>query len=183
MLGLAVAVCVYLVVAVILVARLRPSYSHRRDTISELSEHGALYYRLTGLGVFLPVGLGLWLISWLSHGDNADLSLLTASLGAGYVIGALFPCDYGLPRHGSWRQRVHNAGGLVEYVGSAYALFRLAPEQGSLAPLFYVAVLFAPLATATAFVTPLRPVRGLVQRISESLLFGLMIWAVAGTDS
>lgn len=180
MLFFAVGLCVYLFGGVVLLAGLRPGYSHRRDTISELSERGAPRAKLTGLCVFLPVGLGLWWLAYLVWPQERDVGLLAASLGAGYVVGGVFPPDYGLPRHGSWRQKLHNAGGLIEYLGSAYALYRLAPAHLTLDAVFYAAALFAPLTAATAFFRPFRPVRGLVQRIAECLLFGLMTLSVSG---
>lgn len=176
---LAVGLCVYLFVGVTLLAALRPGYSHVSDTISELGERGAPRAKLTGLCVFLPVGLGLWQLGYLIGQRSGDLALLSFSLGVGYVIGGLFPPDYGLPRNGSWRQKLHNAGGLVEYLGGAYALYRLAPEHATLGPLFYATALFVPLTAATAFFKPFRPVRGLVQRIAEALLFGLLALSVA----
>ena len=91
----------------------RPEYRQTIDTISELGERGAGDSRLVSFGLFLPVGLLVWLALWLVHRQNpgvdVSLSLLALScLGTGYVVAAFFPCDPGSPLYGSWRQQVHN---------------------------------------------------------------------------
>jgi hypothetical protein len=61
---------------------------------------------------------------------TTHVALLAFCVGAGYAVGGAFPCDPGLPRHGSWRQNIHDMGGLLEYVGGAYAIYRLLPLTG-----------------------------------------------------
>src|SRR5690349_8467563 len=78
---------------------LRSGYSHISNTISELGQTGAAQAHLVAFGFFLPVGLIVWRALWLAYrhrpgGQDASLVLLALSgLGAGYVVGAFFPCD------------------------------------------------------------------------------------------
>ncbi|MGH7971755.1 MAG: DUF998 domain-containing protein [Limisphaerales bacterium] len=81
-------------------ASLRSDYSHISNTISELGETGASHGHLVGFGLFLPVGLLVWLSLWLMHREISDrgasLALAAMScLGTGYVVSAFLPCDPG----------------------------------------------------------------------------------------
>jgi hypothetical protein len=181
MLAVTLAIAVYLLVAIAALASARPEYSHLRDTISQLGERGAVRAKLMGRGVFVPVGLGLWGIALWMRASNGHAALLAFCIGTGYLVGGAFPCDRGLPPHGSWRQQIHEASGFIEYAGGAYSIYRLASAQGSLAWLFYGAMCFVPFAAAAAFIRPLRPVRGLIQRVAECLLFGTLALAIRAT--
>jgi hypothetical protein len=150
-----------------------------RDTISQLGERGAVRAKFAGRGVFIPVGVGLWGIAYRLVGSNGHGALLAFCIGVGYVVAGAFPCDPGLPVRGSWRQNVHDAGGVVEYAGGAYALLRLAPADGLLHWLFYATAAFLPVAAASAFIPGLKRVRGLIQRCAEILLFAAL-WYVSG---
>lgn len=101
----------------------------------------------------------------------------------GYLGGALFPCDHGSPLTGSGRQQLHNLVGGVQYVGGAAALFLAADAQRALLPSLGPWLLgsagVVALVTLALSVQALFPVRGLIQRVGELLLFGnllLLAW-------
>ena len=174
---LAAATAAYLLIAILFFAARRPSYSHLRDTLSELGEVGAADGRLVSFGIFLPVGLGLLaaaaLIRDSSLAARDPLALLAFCVAAGYLVAAFFPCDPGSPLSGSARQGVHNLGGAAEYVGGALALFRLAESQGALFQAFGGVVAAAVVLLSLPQVVA---VRGLVQRLAETSLFlGLLL--------
>lgn len=169
-----------LLVAVIVFGRRRSGYSHVRDTISELGEVGAPDQRRVGWGVFFPVGLGCLVLSVMASSASgppplvAGTRLLAASLAAGYLVAALFPCDPGSPLQGSWRQGIHNLGGGAEYVGGAASLVVLASTLGQSA---LGAAAVVGLGTV-ALSLPGIPGRGATQRVVESVLFGTLTISV-----
>lgn len=169
----------YLLAAVGVLGARRIGYSHVRDTISELGEAGSPQAKLVAAGVFLPVGLAMLALAWLSpqpaSGNGSSGSVLASCLGIGYIVAALFPCDPGSPLSGSWRQAVHNAGGAVEYLGGAFALTRIAGAHGQPFDTLATVVLGAAVAMS---VPALARVRGLVQRVAESSLFGALVWVL-----
>jgi len=173
-------------------ARRRPGYSHLRDTISELGEHGAPEARQVAWGAFAPAGLGIWaFVAALAQAlppDDAVLRglALFAGLGAGYVGAAIFPCDRGAPFGGSLRNHLHNLFGAIGYLGGAAGLLTLGEA-------FEGHAVFGPIAAVTRVlgmgvffgILPLSspsPLRGLVQRLMEAALFGWIalvctVWA------
>jgi Protein of unknown function (DUF998) len=159
----------FLATRVIVFGYLRPGYSHRRDTLSELGEVGAPRWKLVSYTVFLPVGLGLLLCAWMLRNGAPPAMALALCLAIGYVGAALFPCDPGSPMQGSARQTAHNLAGGVQYVGGAVALWQLSASGG---------VLYQGLAAVVGFgalvlsLPEFRPVRGAVQRVAELALFG-----------
>jgi hypothetical protein len=160
---------------------LRPGYSQISNTISELGETGAAHAHLVAFGLFLPVGLAVWLALWLlpreTPGRGVSRILFALScLGTGYVVSAFFPCDSGAPLLGSWRTLAHNIAGLAEYGGTAIG-FLLASRRfarqgatpkatafgaGGALGLVCLAILCLPLAF---------PIRGAVQRVAELIQF------------
>jgi len=144
----------------------RRGYSQRRDTLSELGEWGAPGWRAVGWGLFLPVGLALWVLATAMAGAPAlaPAAGLAACLGIGYVGAALFPCDPGSPLQGSWRQQLHNLAGAVEYVGGAACLY-------AAGGVFTGPAVLALAGGVGLSVSAVRPVRGLLQRVIETLLF------------
>jgi len=165
---LALATLSYLAVAVLGLAAVRVDYSHVRDTISQLGESRARFGQLTSLAVFLPVGAALSVLSYLALSLDRDVALLAACLAVGYLGAGLFRCDPGSPSRGTWRQQVHNACGRVEYLGGAYALYRLAVQSG---PLSFAPAAVVVLVSSVTFVPGQWRVRGLVQRVAELTLF------------
>jgi hypothetical protein len=165
---LALTTLLYLTVAVVGVSAARPDYSHLRDTISQLGESGARLGALTSYGVFLPVGAALLVLAYRALSIDTDVALLAACLATGYLGAALFRCDPGAPSRGTWRQQVHNACGRLEYLGGAYALYRLAVQAG---PLTVAPAAVVVLVSAVTLVPGQWRVRGLAQRIAELTLF------------
>lgn len=184
------AITIFLLAGVLWFAWRRSEYDHSRHTISELGEHGALDGRRVSFGLFGPVGLALlgvgvpMLRTEQAAAFPAGFGLLAVALGVGYLGGALFPCDPGSPLAGSGRQQLHNLAGGVQYVGGAAALFLAADGPTSL-PMSLVPWLLGSagvvaLVALALSAQALFPVRGLVQRIGELLLFGnllLLAWA------
>jgi hypothetical protein len=183
------AITVFLLAGVLWFGWRRADYSHIRHTISELGEYGTPDGRLVSFGLFGPVGLALLgvggpvLLSEQAALFPAGFGLLAVALGVGYLGGALFPCDHGSPLIGSGRQQLHNLAGGVQYVGGAAALF-LAADAPRLLPPALVPWLLGSAGVVTVValalsVQALFPIRGLIQRIGELLLFGnllLLAW-------
>lgn len=160
---------------VILLATGKPGYSHLRHTISELGETGAPQLRFVAYGLFLPVGLGMLLVAWLVRTTSSPCAVLALSIGIGYFVAALFPCDPGSPPKGTPRQDLHNLGGAAEYIGGGVSLWNLGDQMG---PGFHVAggiVLVS--AIALAVFSP-QTFRGLIQRVAEVCLFGGLLVAL-----
>lgn len=171
---LTLVVGVYLAVAVLVVARRRPGYEHVRHTISELGEIGAPDQTLVSIGVFLPVGILLFVVAYLLCPVSEPPAMLALCVAVGYLVAAAFPCDPGSPLSGSVRQAVHNAGGFVEYAGGAIALLRLAETLG---PRFRAAGFIG--CGALVGLSFSGPLRGLIQRVAEAALFAglsLAVW-------
>ncbi|NOT33622.1 MAG: DUF998 domain-containing protein [Candidatus Eisenbacteria bacterium] len=162
------AIALFLAVAIAWFASRRSGYRHARDTISELGETGTRDERAVSLGVFLPVGLALAVVAAQVRAAHPDQAVLAGSLAVGYLGSAIFRCDPGAPLSGSWRHALHNLAGGVEYVGGAFALWKLAEPFG---PLYHVLGVVVALAIAVLSLEALHPWRGLVQRLAEAALF------------
>jgi len=171
---------VYLAGAIAVFAQRRPDYSHLRHTISELGEFGGADSGLVSFGVFLPVGIALAVaavtIVRLRPGGRAAAAL-AGCVATGYLVAAFFPCDPGSPLSGTPRQAIHNWGGAVEYFGGAIALGFLARVHIRFRWFFATSGAVV-LAVAFALSVPdLAGVRGLLQRIAETALFGSVVLA------
>jgi len=165
---------IYLAIALLLLGRRKPGYSHLRHTISEIGESGARDQRFVALGLFLPIGLALLVVAYLLRPESSASAMLALAIAIGYLGAALFPCDPGSPLSGSTKQAMHNLAGGIEYVGGGFALMTLARDFG---PAFQTAG-FAVLGAAVALsVLPSTSIRGLIQRIAEACLFGCLAWA------
>jgi|CXWL01.1.fsa_nt_gi hypothetical protein len=165
-------VAIYLAVALTLLGKRRPAYSHARHTISELGEFGSADRSVASFGVFLPVGLALAAVALLLQPLSQPSGLLALCVAAGYLVAVAFPCDPGSPLYGSWRQTLHNLGGAIEYFGGAYALLRLGEKHGQL---FRIAGFVVGGAGILICVPAMGRVRGVVQRAAEACLFGGLI--------
>jgi hypothetical membrane protein len=166
--AIVVLLAVALAAAVVLFARRRPTYSHTRDTISELGEKGSPDCLVVSLGVFLPVGLvtaALWYISRSSSGAAAHLA---GAIAVGYCGAAVFPCDPRSPLTGSVRQALHNLAGGVQYVGGTLAMWRLGAQLGQV---FAALAIIVGAATIFLSVPAFAPWRGAAQRLAEVALF------------
>ncbi len=166
---LAYGVSLFLAGAIIYWGFKRKSYNHIKHTISELGERGAEHARLVNYGVFLPSGVILFVIALLT---NSFVQGLAVCLGVGYAVAAFFPCDVGSPTSGSTSQQIHNLGGGVEYLGGAYFIF-----QSNQPLLFLESKVIAGVILICAILIsiPSLPMRGLVQRVAEVLLFSSLI--------
>ncbi len=137
---------------------------------------GCPQQQFVAVGVFLPVGLLMLLVAYLALPLGIATAALALCLAVGYLVAAVFPCDVGSPLSGSGRQGMHNLGGAVEYIGGAFAFFRIAEQSGQ--P--FKALGFVVVAVAIAIsVQSLGAVRGLIQRVGETCLFGglaLALW-------
>ena len=103
----------YLFALLFFVGAKKSGYSQVRHTISELGEVGAPHERFVAVGVFLPVGLLLLLVAYLTLPLGSETAALAWCIAVGYLVAAMFPCDVGSPLSGSWRQAIHNLGGGV----------------------------------------------------------------------
>lgn len=148
-------------------------YRHLRHTISELGAHGTPSSRLVSMGVFLPVGALVAAAAYLARETAPEAALLAACIAIGYLSAAVFPCDVGSPMTGSTRQQIHNLGGAVEYLGGAYAMYALHALQGEPFRLAAIVVLVVLLGVSID-----NPLRGLLQRIAEVVLFTALLMAL-----
>ncbi|NVJ23999.1 MULTISPECIES: DUF998 domain-containing protein [Myxococcus] len=166
-------------------ARRRPGYSHLRHTLSELGAPGAPEAtRVAWLG-FAPAGLAVMgfaavLNSQLApDGEFITGLVLLSLLGVSYVGAAVFPCDEGAPFWGTWKNQMHNLVAGLGYFGAGGGLIELQRVFEDLPAL-------ASLSTLTGAVGKLvllgmvvlsfeSPVRGLIQRTVEALVFGWML--------
>ncbi len=171
---------VYLATNLALFGRRKPGYNHVVHTISELGEMGAPNARAVAWLVFLPIGLLQFVVTALHIASDPAIGLVSACIGVGYVVAAVFPCDPGSPVSGSWRQVIHNLGGGVEYVGGGLGFLNAARQFGVAFEVLGYAILAVALALT---VLPRTSVHGLVQRLGELGLFGglaVLVWLSTG---
>ncbi len=162
-------------------AALRPDYHHVAQTISELGADGSPYFRLAGLGMFLPSGALVWWALWRAHRldarrDSTRAFIALAGLGAGYVGAALFPCDPGSPVWGSTQQQIHNLAGVGEYFGCGAGFFLLGRQalrdtRSARAALWSGAGVLAWTGLVLLGTESLFAFRGAIQRVTEATLF------------
>jgi hypothetical protein len=165
----------------------RPGYDAATQYISELGELGAPNGQLVSLGGFLPIGALVLAFAALAapalaptRAAKAGLALF-ALVGVAYVVAAFARCEPGCPAGGPPRQLIHNAFGVLEYLGGSAGLlvlaasFRRRPGWGAFA---------LPTALAGAAVLLLLAVsglsdvfgRGVLQRAMDGALF---VWLAA----
>jgi hypothetical protein len=177
-----VALCfttIYLLAGIIYFGNKKPNYNHLQHTISELGEKGSPYEQKVSFGLFLVVGVLLFIVSAYLYSTSSIIliqqySYLIACVAVGYSVAGFFPCDIGSPINGSARQTVHNIGGFVEYVASAYFILLIArgTENTLLLDVAYLLFTCAILMSLHF----LSRWRGLIQRVAEISLFGVMLW-------
>ncbi|MBI1299407.1 DUF998 domain-containing protein [bacterium] len=185
---LAASIFIFLIIGTLWSSRRADGYSHIRHTISELGEWGSPQSRLVSWGLFAPVGIGLLVLAGLvrsqggAHPLAETLTLLIAAVGIGYLGAAIFPCDPGSPMGGSWRQQLHNLAGGVQYVGGAGALFvasqSLTANESTLVDWLLVSGVVVGVVAVLLSIQQVFPVRGVVQRVGEIVLFGNIVWLV-----
>ena len=129
---------------------------------------------MVNYGLFLPVGVLLFIIAFLNF-SNSVLLGLSFCLGIGYVVAAFFPCDPGSPYTGSGRQHIHNLGGFIEYAGGLIFLMRASEQKLSFFNIDYKLMGFLVIVCIIITSIPKNPYRGLAQRVAELILFGSLI--------
>lgn len=164
--------------------RVEPGYSHRAQFISELGAQGAANGALVSLAGFGSIGALVLAFLALAYGSfpaarrTAAATLGLAMVGVGYLISAVFRCDAGCPSTGSVSQALHNAFGLLEYLGAmvGFALlrapFRESTRWRALTPVCTVAAVVVGVAFVAMLTPALTPVRGVSQRVAEIAIFG-----------
>lgn len=168
----------YLLASLVALAPRKAGYSHAKHSISELGEVGAPDQRLVAIGLFLPIGLALLLVACLVRPASPAAAALALCIAIGYLGAAAFPCDPGSPLFGTMRQFFHNIAGAVEYAGGGFALMAIAEHLGQ--P-FRIAGFIVLGSTIALSVMSSHSVRGIIQRIAETCLFGglaLAAWQV-----
>lgn len=166
----------YLLASLIALAPRKAGYSHIKHSISEMGEIGAPHQRFVAFGLFLPIGLAMLLVAYLVRPDSSAASNLALCIAIGYIGAAAYPCDPASPLFSTTRQALHNIAGAVQYIGGGIALTTLAERFGE--P--FETAGFIVLVTAIALCFP-SPVRGIIQRIAETCLFGglaLVVWQI-----
>lgn len=156
-----------LIVGVPALARRRHGYSHLRDTISELGETGAKDASLATYGLFLPVALLLLGSAAAVYRYDDRVAMLALCIAIGYLVAVIAPCDPGSPMTGTLKQSIHNLGGAIEYFGGAITLWLISEDCGVLFSWCGWIVALG----AFAVSIPNLPIRGLIQRFVETILF------------
>lgn len=168
----------YLFASLIALVPRKTGYSHIKHSISEIGEIGAPDQRFVAFGLFLPIGLVLLLVAYLVRPASPTAAGLALCIAIGYIGAAAFPCDPGSPLFGTARQILHNLAGAVEYAGGGFVLMKLAESFGQPFKTAGFVVLGAVIALS---VLPSNSVRGIIQRIAETCLFGglaLAVWRI-----
>jgi hypothetical protein len=170
---------IYLLAGIVYFGNKKPSYNHLEHTISELGEKGSRYEQKVSYGLFLVVGILLFVVSaYLYVTSSIELiqqySYLIACVAIGYSVAGFFPCDVGSPINGTTRQTVHNIGGFVEYAGGGYFILLIARGEENTILLDVAYLLFT--CAILMSLHFLSQWRGLIQRVAEISLFGVMLW-------
>ena len=189
-----IAVAVSYLLTVFVSPLLKPGYDWVSQYVSELGATGTPEAALISYGGFLSFGL-LAAMLIISLRDRVPLEgaarvgywlLLCEPIA--WIGSALAPCDPGCPIEGSPSQVVHNALGILTYLGTAVALFLIAGSR-RIAPrlrvLWTVLGVFW-LAMFIAMGMPdSSPWRGLFQRLGEWALYPALLvaaWHLAGRE-
>lgn len=163
----------FLVAGLIYFGNRKPAYHHWRHTISELGEEGSPVARAVNYGLFLPVGLLLWLVAVLANQEA--VAGLAGCIGVGYAVAAFFPCDVGSPLSGSGRQQIHNFGGAIEYIGGAYWLGQLSPPLLIAEHNLFTVAAGTVIGGTILLSFPGLSLRGALQRVIEMILLGSLL--------
>lgn len=177
----------WLFVGVAVFSRRVSLYSQRRQTISELGAHGTRHARVVAWLVFFPVGLLVCLFAFsffFASGTSptvAEAMWLFALVGVAYIGSAFFPCDVAAPMFGTWRNNIHMAFGIAEYLGALAGLYLLHDWLSShgreLDAMVIQACTFAIIGGVLLMMQAwLMSWRGLFQRIAETGIFVAMLW-------
>ena len=169
MVYLTIIIYLFLVCGIFFYAKKRPAYSHLKHTISELGEAGSTCEKSVGFRVFMPVGLGCFLLAGFTYQDNWPASVLLGAMGFGYFFSAFFPCDPGTPMSGTWKNSIHNLVGGMAYVTMGYHLKALIDQQLGLFP--EVAFIALAMFLFNFIIGWPKQLVGLTQRLAETAVF------------
>lgn len=189
--ALAVASVAYATLFYVVGAALKPGYSHVENFISELNATGTPWAQELGLFGFVPLGLlvaafllAAYPVLRLSGASRAGFLLLWSQPIA-FIGAAAAPCDPGCPGDGSTAQQIHNLLGVVTYFAAAAGFFLLSfhSRLGPRGRWYFRVASVAWLGLFVFMLLPeLAPVRGLLQRIADGLLWvGILLIAWQGT--
>lgn len=187
---LAVASVAYAALFYVVGAALKPGYSHLAHFISELNATGTPWAQELGLFGFVPLGLlvaafllAAYPVAGLSGASRVGFIFLWSQPIAFLGVAAA-PCDPGCPFVGSALQQTHNLLGLVTYFAAAAGFFLLSfHSRLSFAGRWYFrGASVAWLGLFVFMLSPeLAPIRGLLQRIADGLLWVgvlLIAWGI-----
>jgi hypothetical membrane protein len=182
-------------VVVLVLAALRPGYSHLQHFISELGVPGTPYAALMNYAGFVPAGLmlaafGVALASALPGDRLIRLAaVLVATFGLGIAASGMITCDLGCPQgEGSLANVVHNTIAPVSFLCLVAAMAILGVRFRSLHAWRHLS-LFSLLASAAALGLLVvlassldsRVLTGLWQRLLLAVLF---LWcAIVGLET
>ena len=161
------------------------SYSHLRDTISELGATGTKDARVVAWLWFAPSGVifavaALALGQGLGTDDAMRAASIFAFVGVGWIGAALFPCDPGAPAFGTVKNQLHNLAGGGAYLAGAAGLIEMARALADRHPLLVMtAQVSGPIVLLGLFLIslPEMPMRGLIQRVIEAILHAWLLLA------
>lgn len=109
-------------------------------------------------------------LAFMAH--SVAVQGLSACLGIGYLVAAIFPCDVGSPSTGGGRQQIHNLGGVVEYAGGTYFIFHATTPT----VLFMeTKIIVSMLIICFVLISFQSSFRGGIQRVAEFILFSSLI--------
>ena len=168
---------------------LADDYSSSSNFISELGAMNAPFAQITNYFGFLPVGLAvvaLVTVLWTSLPQQKLVkSGLTCLLGVaiGYLGAFFFPCDFGCPATGTYRQSLHNLAGLFAYMGGIGGLFLLYfGLRSNMSGLFPLSTLVAACAVTLGVLLMFNPefehMLGASQRLADYTIFFWLCFAV-----
>lgn len=172
----------WMLVGVIIVARLYPDYSHRQQVMSELGARNRVTAKIHPWINNFPIGFWFVLFGGALLGIEStnNLLLLTGILmmvqGVSHWVTGLFPCDEDLgisnPSRG---QIIHNLAGLVMYFSLLAACLLWVSKNDNLSAWFSLFSAFSAVVSVIALVLMLRALKtnldlGLYQRINYGVL-------------
>lgn len=164
---------------------LKPGYSHIAQFISELNATGTAWNWQIGWFGFVPFGAAIVAVLVIAapllpvRGVAKVGYWLLLAEALAYIGSALAPCDPGCPLDGgSTSQDLHNVLGVTTYLATTVGALLLAcgPGLARHTRAVLVAAAVAWFALFAAMVDPsFAPVRGLLQRSAEGVLYGTLL--------
>jgi hypothetical membrane protein len=173
---------VWMLLGVIIVARLYPGYSHRQQVMSELGARNRATTKIHPWINNFPIGFWFVLLGvvLLKNEPTNNLLCLTGVLmvvqGVSHWVTGLFPCDedLGIPKP-SKGQVIHNLAGLIMYFSLLVACLLWVIKIHNLPEWFSLYSAVSAIVSVVALVLMLRALKtninlGLYQRINYGVL-------------